>query len=87
MPTSTSLSTPKPSRTWAYQDQLPTLPIPPLEDTCHRYLTALKALQDEKEHENTKRAVQAFLDGDGPRIQEKLIEYAKDKHRCALRHS
>jgi carnitine O-acetyltransferase len=43
-----------PPRTWAHQSQLPNLPIPPLEDTCRRYLTALKALQDEKEHEIPK---------------------------------
>lgn len=72
----------KPSRTWAHQSQLPSLPIPPLEDTCRRYLTALKPLQDEKDHENTKRVVQAFLHGDGPRVQESLIEYAKNKPRC-----
>jgi carnitine O-acetyltransferase len=68
--------------TWAHQSQLPRLPIPSLEETCRRYLTALKGLQDEREHENTKRAVQAFLHGDGPRAQEMLIEYAKNKSRC-----
>jgi len=68
-----------PSRTWAHQSQLPNLPVPPLEDTCRRYLEALKALQDEKEHEITKRAVQAFLRSDGPRVQQSLIEYAKNK--------
>ncbi|KAI0294234.1 acyltransferase ChoActase/COT/CPT [Multifurca ochricompacta] len=69
----------KPARTWAHQGQLPKLPIPPLEDTCRRYLTALKALQDEREHENTKRAVDAFLRGDGLRAQELLIEYSEKK--------
>jgi carnitine O-acetyltransferase len=72
------------TRTWAHQSQLPNLPIPPLEDTCRRYLTALKGLQDEKDHENTKRAVQAFLQGDGPRVQQSLIEYAKNKPRCVF---
>lgn len=72
------------SRTWAHQSQLPNLPIPSLEDTCRRYLTALKGLQDEKDHENTKRAVQAFLNGDGPRVQQSLIEYAKNKPRCVF---
>ena len=67
---------------WAHQSQLPRLPIPPLEDTCRRYLTALKGLQDESEHEKTKRAVEDFLHGDGPRAQEMLIEYAKNKDRC-----
>jgi len=70
--------------TWAYQSQLPKLPIPPLEDACRRYLTALRGLQDEREHEKTKRAVKAFLHGDGPRAQEMLIEYAKNKDRCVI---
>jgi Choline/Carnitine o-acyltransferase len=74
----------QPTRTWAHQDQLPRLPIPPLEDTCRRYLTVLKELQDEREHENTKRAVVAFLQGDGPRAQEMLLEYAKYKDRYAI---
>lgn len=68
--------------TWAHQYNLPKLPIPPLEETCRRYLTALKGLQDEGEHKNTIRAVQAFLHGDGPRVQEMLLEYSKDKSRC-----
>jgi carnitine O-acetyltransferase len=70
--------------TWAHQDQLPKLPIPPLGDTCRRYLAALKGLQDEREHENTKRGVATFLNGDGPRAQEMLIDYAKNKDRCVI---
>ena len=76
-----------PSRTWAHQNQLPNLPIPPLEDTCRRYLDSLKALQDEREHEITKRAVEAFLHGDGPRVQQSLIDYARDKPRYVSAHS
>jgi hypothetical protein len=71
------------SVTWAHQSQLPKLPIPSLEDTCRRYLIALQGLQDEREREKTKRAVEAFLHGDGPRAQEMLIEYARNKDRCA----
>lgn len=63
---------------------LPKLPIPPLEDTCRRYLAALKGLQDEGEHENTIKAVEAFLHGDGPRVQGMLLEYSKDRSRCVL---
>ncbi|KAF8650062.1 hypothetical protein AX16_005426 [Volvariella volvacea WC 439] len=66
-------------RTWAYQDKLPKLPIPSLEETCKRYLRALEALQDKEEHEETKQAVQDFLDNEGPKIQEKLKEWAKNK--------
>ena len=75
---------PPESRTLARQDELPLLPIPPLEDTLKRYLRALEGLQDRREHEATKRAVEEFLHGDGPRVQEKLREYAKDKARCVL---
>lgn len=32
-------------RTFAQQSKLPKLPVPPLKDTCERYLTALKGLQ------------------------------------------
>lgn len=68
-------------KTFAFQDQLPRLPIPSLEDTCRRYLKSLEALQDEREHAATKLAVQEFLEDEGPRIHQKLIEWAKDKAR------
>uniref|UniRef100_A0A0W0FAL4 Putative carnitine acetyl transferase n=1 Tax=Moniliophthora roreri TaxID=221103 RepID=A0A0W0FAL4_MONRR len=70
---------PAAGKTFSCQDKLPKLPIPPLEDTCKRYLRALEALQDEEEHARTKLAVQEFLENDGPIMQEKLLEYAKDK--------
>ena len=73
---------PKENRTFARQDELPHLPIPPLEDTLSKYLRALEGLQDRKEHETTKRAVEEFLHHDGPRVQELLKNYAKDKARC-----
>jgi len=69
------------------QPGLPRLPIPPLEDTLQRYVRALEGLQDAREHEATKRAVDDFLKGEGPRIQEKLIAYASDKARYVLLHS
>lgn len=80
-PTTKFESDPPTSRTFAHQSQLPKLPIPPLEDTCRRYLTALEALQDEKEHKKTKRAVEQFLNGEGPEMQEKLIKWAEGRDR------
>ena len=79
------------NKTFAYQDKLPKLPIPPIHDTCERYLRALAPLQDEKEHAATKKAVQEFLDGgegegsgiigggEGIKLDRMLREYAKDK--------
>lgn len=65
--------------TFAGQDKLPRLPIPALENTCNKYLAALKPLQDPREHAETSLAVHEFLHHDGPQLQTKLQEYAKDK--------
>ncbi|OHW89799.1 carnitine o-acetyltransferase [Colletotrichum incanum] len=65
--------------TFAGQDKLKHLPIPELEVTAQKYLTALKPLQSAREHSETKQAVQEFLRNDGPLLQEKLKAYAQDK--------
>ncbi|KAF9009662.1 acyltransferase ChoActase/COT/CPT [Cyathus striatus] len=73
-------NTPKPAgRTFSGQEKLPKLPIPSLEDTCKRYLRALEALQDDREHEDTKKAVKEFLENEGPKIDAKLREWAKNR--------
>ncbi|KAM7209455.1 putative mitochondrial carnitine O-acetyltransferase [Naviculisporaceae sp. PSN 640] len=65
--------------TFAHQDKLPKLPIPDLEASCERYLAALKPLQSAREHSDTKQAVQEFLNGEGPELNEKLKRYAEGK--------
>ncbi|GHJ84737.1 hypothetical protein NliqN6_1139 [Naganishia liquefaciens] len=64
-------------RTFALQHKLPKLPVPPLKDTCDRYLRALKGLQDDEEHAATQQAVAEFLKsgGEGERLQKKLMDY------------
>lgn len=69
------------SRTFAAQDSLPKLPIPPLEESLQRYLRALEGLQDPKDHERTQRAVEDFLHNEGPRAQEKLRQWEENKAR------
>ncbi|KAK7035989.1 carn-acyltransf domain-containing protein [Favolaschia claudopus] len=71
--------TPTGKRTFVGQAKLPKLPIPPLEDTCRRYLQALKALQNDHEHGQTTEAVEDFLERDGPKIQEVLIKWAESR--------
>lgn len=44
-------------------------------------MRALSELQDTTEHEQTTKAVEEFLKGEGPRIQAKLEEYASTKDR------
>ncbi|KAG8741894.1 hypothetical protein FRC10_002307 [Ceratobasidium sp. 414] len=65
--------------TFAGQSSLPKLPVPPLKDTCARYLRALEALQDPREHAATKVAVDDFLNRTGPKWDVKLREYAATK--------
>ncbi|CAN6661886.1 putative mitochondrial carnitine O-acetyltransferase [Trichomonascus vanleenenianus] len=65
--------------TFANQDKLQKLPIPELEKSCERYLEVLKPLQSARDHAQTEEAVRKFLQGPGPQLQEKLIEYASSK--------
>ncbi|KAI1196484.1 choline/Carnitine O-acyltransferase [Nemania serpens] len=65
--------------TFSGQDNLPKLPIPELESSCRRYLTALRPLQGPREHADTRLAVEQFLRSDGPDLQEKLQNYALGK--------
>jgi carnitine O-acetyltransferase len=62
----------------ASKTSLPKLPIPPLKDTCARYLRSLEGLQDEEEHEKTKSVVKEFLEsGEGDKWQKRLVEYGE----------
>jgi carnitine O-acetyltransferase len=65
--------------TFAAQEKLPKLPIPDLENSMRRYLKALKPLQGGREHAETQQAVEEFLKGEGPELQEKLKKYASGK--------
>ncbi|EGG07909.1 uncharacterized protein MELLADRAFT_105390 [Melampsora larici-populina 98AG31] len=58
---------------------LPLLPIPPLKDTCSRYLAALQPLQSTEEHQITKSIVAKFLETDGPLLHEKLLNYSSNR--------
>lgn len=65
--------------TFSGQDKLPKLPIPDLATTCRRYIESLSPLQDPRERAETKHAVNEFLRGEGPELQEKLKQYAQGK--------
>lgn len=68
-----------PGITYAHQPLLQKLPIPELEDSCRKYLNAVRPLQTVKEHEKTVLAVKQFLTSDGPDLQERLKKYAATK--------
>ncbi|BGP20849.1 hypothetical protein JCM10213_008115 [Rhodosporidiobolus nylandii] len=66
-------------KTFAHQDQLPKLPIPPLEDTMGKYLRALEGLQSPADHARTTRVVESFLANEGPELHERLKDYADSR--------
>lgn len=70
----------KPGVTFAHQNDLKKLPIPTLQDTCRKYLDALRPIQSKREHAETRAVVREFLQTDGPELQERLKAYAADKN-------
>ncbi len=61
--------------TFAAQHKLPKLPVPSLEESCRRYLVALKPLQSTEEQGASAAAVKTFIDGEGSILQAQLKEY------------
>ncbi|XP_055978326.1 carnitine O-palmitoyltransferase 2, mitochondrial isoform X1 [Sorex fumeus] len=63
--------------TMHYQDSLPRLPIPKLEDTMRRYLSAQKPLLDDGQFRKTEQFCKSFESGIGKELHEQLV--AQDK--------
>ncbi|TFA97421.1 Carnitine O-acetyltransferase [Trichoderma ghanense] len=63
-----------------FQDSLPRLPVPTLEETAKRYLKSLHPIISASELEHSKAAVSEFIKpgGVGSKLQQKLIERSKD---------
>ncbi|KAI5938077.1 Carnitine O-palmitoyltransferase 2, mitochondrial [Manis javanica] len=63
--------------TMHYQDSLPRLPVPKLEDTLRRYLSAQKPLLDDAQFRKTEQFCKSFENGIGKELHEQLV--AQDK--------
>jgi carnitine O-acetyltransferase len=67
-----------------FEDSLPRLPVPTLEETAKRYLKSVHPLLNKDEFEHTKKAVADFVkpDGVGEALQKKLLARRDDpKHK------
>jgi carnitine O-acetyltransferase len=67
-----------------FQESLPKLPVPTLEETAARYVKSLHPLLSSSEFEASKKAVEEFIKpgGVGAKLQEKLIARREDpKHK------
>nr|CAB3233598.1 carnitine O-palmitoyltransferase 2, mitochondrial [Phallusia mammillata] len=67
-------------KTYHFQNCLPRLPIPKLEDTMHKYVTSLKALEghsnvNSRSISDTEKAVRVFMQHDGPELHKLLVAH------------
>lgn len=76
----TQKSSTKKKRTLAYQDSLPRMPVPSLEDSLRKYTNSIRFWQNEDEFALSKRHIESFQDagGMGPVLQRRLIERSQD---------
>lgn len=67
-----------PGRYLTHQKGLPSLPVPPLQQTCERYITALEPIIEIDELKHTKELVEEFqkAGGIGERLQRSLEKRA-----------
>ncbi len=63
----------------SFQPCLPRMPIPPLQQTCDKYLQSIRPLLSEDEYITTKATVEKFLGNEGKILQQHLQEYASTK--------
>ena len=66
------------ARTYDGQASLPRLPIPSLAETLQRLPAKVRALLNDKDFEECLASVQKFLEEDGPKLQEMLVEYEQE---------
>ncbi|KAJ7408277.1 hypothetical protein BTVI_59876 [Pitangus sulphuratus] len=64
-------------RTFQYQDSLPSLPVPPLDESLSKYLDAVKPFLNQEEYRRTEDIVKKFENGIGKELHQKLLERAK----------
>lgn len=67
------------ANTYAYDEELPPLPLPSLHDTLERYYETLRPFGNAEELENARRTIDSFENGEGRKLQSLLEERAKEK--------
>ncbi|KAK8217261.1 Carnitine O-acetyltransferase mitochondrial [Zalaria obscura] len=63
-----------------FEDSLPRLPVPTLQETAQRYLRSVHPLLSKEEYEHTKKAVDSFIAPNslGEKLQKRLVARRED---------
>ncbi|XP_071812647.1 peroxisomal carnitine O-octanoyltransferase-like isoform X3 [Apostichopus japonicus] len=64
-------------KTFQYDENLPSLPVPSLDSTLHKYLDSVKPLVTDEEFAETKKIVDEFGRGIGQKLHQRLLEKSK----------
>ncbi|MFQ5729190.1 MAG: choline/carnitine O-acyltransferase, partial [Waddliaceae bacterium] len=67
----------KKTKTYSFQNNLPSLPVPDLEKTLQTYLNSVKPFLTEEEFCRTQSVVEEFKKGVGPELHKELVARAK----------
>lgn len=71
---------PHPGPTFAAQSSLPKLPVPELPETLAKLKESLRPIaRDENEWEKISRRIDKFGHGPGPKLQEMLLQRARER--------
>lgn len=62
---------------YKYQNELPKLPVPTLQETTDKYIKSVEPFLSADQLATTKKNVSAFLNKEGPQLQDKLVSFAK----------
>ncbi|XP_054272282.1 peroxisomal carnitine O-octanoyltransferase-like isoform X1 [Macrosteles quadrilineatus] len=63
--------------TFDYDEDLPSLPVPKLEETIKRYLASVRPFaKNEEEYKKTDKIAIEFMNGEGKALQDKLLQHA-----------
>ncbi|XP_032090545.1 peroxisomal carnitine O-octanoyltransferase [Thamnophis elegans] len=65
--------------TFHHQSSLPSLPVPPLDESLTKYLDAVKPFLNQEEYQRTRDIVRRFENGIGKELHKKLLERAAVK--------
>ena len=66
-------------RTFELDEELPSLPVPSLDETLDKYLDSIEPFVTESELKTTKIIVEKFRNGAGEDLQDLLLKHAGER--------